>query len=608
MSSKAESTNTKQFTSSTIENAEFNNERHHQYTPQNRFQQKLLEHTQSLLSTDKQHPIGSLSLTKIIDVSNCMNQWINSGEHRYLGAEQAELLVKRLIMERGGGKSLGSWNENELEENDAVVWEMFNFESVCDLCDFCLFIIINFCTLIYLCLFSRKILNSFFAIANFPSYFHYATFIATAPIYQLINYFNSIYNGKEFIDRVLSIVSTFEQEYVYSSNATIYDYDSNQDIDSLEVPYKSIIASLCKCHTVHAAGAAEQILHRFESRLLVQSQSAEHDVGTSVPYYHSNPPTVETYNNVISCWMHSGSSFYPQSCEPQYYHHPNPISNILSQMLNLSIDAPQNMSRIRPNSLTFNMAITSLSKWQMRSNDFHSNNQCFDHLMTMIKFYKEGHHDCAPDIATFSTVLNALETDRRKGYDILAKDVLEEMLHLSGVVDSAVRGRQKAQPATQQSHNNSKAEESYQSSSWEELDVIPRNKHFNIVLALMADTNRVSDATLDYAKQLVQLMEEISEKVDQEPEHLPQRYQLGIDEFQTAQDSAHTSSKPDTITYNTLIKIAARAGKPNVAEEILEDMLEKSSNEVFGVKPDRITFNTVSIVVLIESVHCLRKP
>ena len=53
-----------------------------------------------------------------------------------------------------------------------------------------------------------------------------------------------------------------------------------------------------------------------------------------------------------------------------------------------------------------------------------------------------------------------------------------------------------------------------------------------------------------------------------------------------------TRSAPDTLTYNTLISVAAQAGMPEKAEEILEYMIEKSTDKEH-YKPDNISFNTV---------------
>ncbi len=71
-------------------------------------QKILLEQTRSVLADANGHPAGTLSYAHIIQISNCIHQWISSGEHRYLGAEQAERLMKRLIVERGGGRSLAA--------------------------------------------------------------------------------------------------------------------------------------------------------------------------------------------------------------------------------------------------------------------------------------------------------------------------------------------------------------------------------------------------------------------------------------------------------------------------------------------------------------------
>lgn len=104
----------------------------HRHTPQNDHQRKLVDYTNALLSTDdKEYPIGAYPITDLIQMSNCIDSWIASGEHRYLGAQQAELLVKRLIIERGGGKSLMGENDEEfVGGNIDVTWDMYHLESV----------------------------------------------------------------------------------------------------------------------------------------------------------------------------------------------------------------------------------------------------------------------------------------------------------------------------------------------------------------------------------------------------------------------------------------------------------------------------------------------
>jgi hypothetical protein len=105
------------------------------YTPRNEHQRTLLDYTNSLLSVlDDTFPVGSYPITHIIQISNCIDSWLASGEHRYLGAQQAELLVKRLIMERGGGRSLMDKDVGEtkfIKGNQAVTWDMYHLESVC---------------------------------------------------------------------------------------------------------------------------------------------------------------------------------------------------------------------------------------------------------------------------------------------------------------------------------------------------------------------------------------------------------------------------------------------------------------------------------------------
>mmetsp|Transcript_5755 Transcript_5755/g.11520 ORF Transcript_5755/g.11520 Transcript_5755/m.11520 type:complete len:1102 (+) Transcript_5755:87-3392(+) len=486
--------------------------------PISKNQAKLLERTETLLSDD--FPAGTLTVSQLIDVSNCIFLWINTGEHRYLGAKQAELLIKRLILERGGGKSLGEIDN----ENTMVEWDMLKFE-------------------------------------------------------KFVIYINSLYHGQDFTEKILSIVSFFEKEYISSTKTTTSLLDCR---NLLEVPYKSIISTLCKRRTGHAAATAEQVLHRFETRLSSSSRNKYDNVNIA-PYLHSNPPTVPTYNNVISCWFYSNSDNYPRHYEPNYFHDTNPASNILYQMLHLYNLDPENMERIRPDYGSFNMAIASLSELQKNGNGFRSHQAigktCFDHLSTMIQFYKDGYEDCAPDYKIFLKVLNALELDRRRGNWSLARKVLEEMLHLSGTVDSNVYWTETMHQDASEKRDN----------KWKNVNVFPRTKDFNIILAMIANADVVDQEKLDYATNLVDLME-----------HLVKKERSGYDNEsfsnRIVQFEGHGNSyncKPDIFTYNTLISIAANAGRPEVAEETLKKMAKKSAAGDFSVKPDKTTFNTV---------------
>ena len=525
-------------------------------------QQSLLDYTQSILPpiTSDEYPIGTLSYTQLISISNCINQWISTGEHRYLGAQQALILLKRLIMERGGGYSLLlSEEEDEAKDN--------NKGTVTGL--------------------RRRNENVSYGMYH---------------IHSIIHYLNALYSGNEFQSKIMDIVTTLEEEYE--------QHQQQQDDFMDEVPYKDIISTLCTHRTSHAALAAELLLSRFETKLLSTQNTG---------YEHSNPPTVETYNNVLTCWYKSGHHSYPQQqvvdstsvgvgnagmnrggqlFQLEYMHHPNPCSNLLTQMLVLheiknSTDGSKQHDedgimippRTQPDFISFNTTISSLSKEQIdhswRGNDYHRTigKQCYLHLMKMLEFYHAGDRGCAPDLITFSTVVNTLGRGSDKEDEVRAREILDAMISLSGCCA-----------------DNNVTAESY------EFDVVPRNKHLNVVLALMASKQRVDVETLNRAKYYVNLMEQLDTRTWQ---NLPQRYNEQYDveggnapimaeDFGKSVYISESSCAPDVVTYNTLIKVAARAGKPDVAEDILNTMIDKSSNGESEVKPDSTSFNTVS--------------
>lgn len=353
---------------------------------------------------------------------------------------------------------------------------------------------------------------------------------------------NDLYFGREFSNRISSIMSTFEEEYG----------------DSIEVQYKSIISILCKCDTGHASVAAETILHKYESRAL----GGLHD---------SNPATTETYNNLITSWVNSNQSYYPHGYVPAYQHSAHPPANVLSEMLSLYNQNPVDFSRIRPDRISFNMTITSLSKHQSRellssSSEYSKRvkSLAFYFLSEMLETYEEGEDDCAPDMSTFSTVLNMFQRGLPDQEDIhRANYVLNKMLELS-------------------------------SSGSYRHDVKPAVKHFNIVLSIMSDQERVSRSTLKKALEYVATMDKIAEFEKPENTFEEDHFDEFSGENVTKGLSSTTSSKPDTVTFNSIIKIASKANMPETAENILSDMIKRAKSGDAMVKPDIISFNTVS--------------
>eukprot|EP00985_Skeletonema_marinoi_P019683 scaffold11392_cov125-Skeletonema_marinoi.AAC.3 len=407
-----------------------------------------------------------------------------------------------------------------------------------------------------------------------------------------IRYFDNVYSGGTFVDRMMSITTAFEEAYD-------------------ETPYKSIISLLCNCFSAHASTAAELILDRFETRLQDENN----------PLYHSNLPTVETYNAILTSWAKSGRRRHVKSSSSlSYSHHPNAPSNLVSQMLQLYNENPSEMERIRPDFLSFNTAIASLTRDQhFRSNNADDNTYrrtigkvCFDHLQTMMLFYRQDNHAIAPDLITFSTVMMTLGRGKDRDDASRAMQLLDEMLHLCGVDVKKVGGVGNDgsltisvvlntalfdQPTTfTELYEEGDFDEINQGSSKQYIyNVIPRNKHFNVALAIMAQSRKVNSNTLEEARRYVDIMEQLgqyeSQKMLDNPPVNEELSDKGL-EMDISIISA-SSSKPDTITFNTLLKIAAKAGQPVVADEIFQEMMTKYSEGNLQVKPDRVSFNTL---------------
>lgn len=348
-------------------------------------------------------------------------------------------------------------------------------------------------------------------------------------------------------------MSTFEEEYG----------------DEIEVPFKSIIAILCKCDTGHAAVTAEQILHHYESKAVSGLN-------------HFDLPTTETYNNLITSWVNSDQSFYPHAYTPGFQHSTHPPANILAEMISMYRQSPQALYRIRPDRISFNMTLSSLSRHKKRELSIASadylkevNQLAFYFLKSMIELYREGHHDCAPDKVCFSTVLNMLKAgpaDKDDGYR--ASELLDEMIELSSL-------------------------DGY------EHHVTPSALHFNTALGLMAEQRQVNITTLNKAKLYLAKMEEIAE-CDDPNDHVDQYLDEFDDELEPMRQgnvlSSKTSTKPDTITYNSLIKIASNAGMPEEAEDILRGMIDRTNDDDNSAKPNVHSFNTVSCCMHVDII------
>ena len=610
-------------------------------TPQ---RSNLLQFTSSILPPLSDYPPGTLSYTQLITISNCIDQWLSRanrahnsvgdsssffGEHD-VAVDSILKLVKRLIIERGGGQSLINTDDNNQDDDDDEIVVTTNILSK-----------------------SRS--NEEVTYEMFK-------------LHSIIQYLNVIYannNVKEFARVILDIVTLFEKEE--------YTNDNNDDGGEYYsvVPYKSIISSLCAQHTTHAAVTAQLVLHRFETRQLQQQQQHEQP--------QIEVPTTESYNNIMSCWRKSSAVVTPRHIDnnitnipptnPQqqnhqqhqdgivkltsllpYQHHTNPVSNILYQMIELYNSSPESMRRMKPNYISFNTAITSTSRDEFNNNSYgngndHNNEQrrrrsmsttCFEHLQNMLQYYNHGSDEkCAPDLYTFSTVLyklgrssrggggnnqsrqtsnNKVNNRSREDGDTAEMDdadkacwILDKMLELSNVLDDSA----------EEYNNEGNVDKTTRSYDYE-FDIIPRNRHFNVVLTLLGNKYNISDETLQRAQRYVNIMEELEMQEDGNGypfDNPPPTYddvallEGGDGRGYTQEQGFHgndertqfsmTRSAPDTLTYNTLINIAARCGKPEVAEKILNNMIQKSSSNAeegggkMHVKPDNISFNTV---------------
>jgi len=194
----------------------------------------------------------------------------------------------------------------------------------------------------------------------------------------------------------------------------------------------------------------------------------------------------------------------------------------------------------------------------------------------------------------------------RDGRDVdeRACHILDEMLTLSEVFGSGTLEEEVVEDKEVQEEEEDQTTRRY----GYEFDVVPRNRHFNVVLSLLAKSKGTNKETFNKAQQYVNIMEELEMQEEEDGRHLiaqssthfdhpPSIINDNEDDHQQQDDDKRTifsmtRSAPDTLTYNTLISVAAQAGMPEKAEEILEYMIEKSA-EMEHYKPDNISFNTV---------------
>jgi len=576
------------------------------YTTQ---QLNLLQYTTQILPTNLvRYPPGTLEYIQLLQLSNCITQWIDNSvqyvdrglvdgssnggsssevedttiseeqqQQCYLGAEQAVKLVKRLIIERGGGRSLlsSTTSEDTNVNNDDLISS-----------------------------------SSIHKVRPNPE-----TTFEMYNLYTLIGQLSILYKGQEFVSIIMNIITTFEDEYILDNDNDYRDVDIERHDNNMmkdDLIYQSIIDILCKCDTYHGVITAELVLHRFETRLQEQRKIEEEQEQQSTVYHamHSNPPTTESYNKIMSAYRKLDIDSYivqpPPTADnpiqaslvyipPPYKHHRNPCSNMLHQLSTLYNSNPTTYNRLKPNHISFNQTISSTSRRYGKT--------CYKHLMEMLDLYHSGEYEeCAPDLVTFSTVLNALARDGRD-VDERACHILDEMLTLSEVFGSGTLEEEGVEDKEVQEEEEDQTTRRY----GYEFDVVPRNRHFNVVLSLLAKSKGTNKETFNKAQQYVNIMEELEMQEEEDGRHLiaqssthfdhpPSIINDNEDDHQQQDDKrtifSMTRSAPDTLTYNTLISVAAQAGMPEKAEEILEYMIEKSTDKEH-YKPDNISFNTV---------------
>ena len=529
----------------------------------------LLEYTQSLLSSPSSSTpdYGNLSYTKIMEISHCIQQWISTGEHRHLGADQALLLLQRLIFERM--VVIGRKRRKTVQvDNGIITWEMFHIPLI-------------------------------------------------------VSYLNELYTGQDLVDKMMSIVAMFEEgeellfhEEEKDGRVLVAEEGSGWEES---VPYKSIIAILCDARTVDATAAAELILHRFESRWF-----------SDINYKHANPPTTETYNRIISSWynLSRGGDGPPGAAEHglgcivvrrpiaswPYNYHPNPCSNLLSHMVQLYNSDRSAMTRMKPDELSFHYAISSVYRDQqveyprgIKNVDRSSTagKQCYDHLMTMLDFYDA-------DLVAFATVLHALSRGNGEDDEERAKEVLDVMLCMSGIGATPPPSREvKYDVLPRTMHFNVVLGKMARRRRGQgrgrvvggDVALAVARRYVGIMEMLQQNEERDMTTTTKHEQTnssqylFAEHGNEGYDNVEGNNEDGTSSYEEGWDTYDEITRISMTTSAPNIVTYNCLLSIAARLERPEAVEEILDRMIERYSSGKSQVKPDRVSFNTVRVPV-----------
>jgi len=342
---------------------------------------------------------------------------------------------------------------------------------------------------------------------------------------------------------------------------TVLDHDS--------VPFKTFIRALSKITHPSAALAAEEILH-----IMVQSMSDNRHVLSS-----SINPDLGSFNMVLASWsnvsVEYGDTFGDGDGDGNGAAEEGKLGirpgeravEVLNKMMHMYHMGNYNM---QPNLISFSLTIRAL----LKASTVNGNNpglagvsrgggqeiavyQACEVLQDMIKMYlscKDGDShgigdvSMKPDKAIFDTVINALgKLDNIDGDQVPAEKALALLRQMK------------------------------------KLSMLPDTFTYNMVIgAFLRHSGRISNRSshnkthhLDYKTQqlsnnaIIDIIKELITSMDEEKEGMER----------DVIDGYVLSSKPDYVTYNSLIKAYANAGNASNAESTLRWMLQKCGED-----------------------------
>lgn len=302
------------------------------------------------------------------------------------------------------------------------------------------------------------------------------------------------------------------------------------------------------------------------------------------PSWKDMRPNQVTYSTAIDTWAKSGNV--------------EKVQELMQEMHQASQENEDDS--MKPATMAFTGYLKALSK-QGRMEEAEAT------LLQMEALYEAGELDEAPNVMSYSTVLDGYARSTDPGASMQAESLLQRMLEKHRDGKSAVTPNAVSFNSVILAHVNSgniHAAESLVQRMHEEYvrsgnkDVRPTLETYSTILSGLAksrqrDAGERAENILDNVKELSR-----SGELDQALDVILYNAVLDCWAKSRRPESPDRSKnilsmmirdgfKPDIISFNTVVHCMAKSGRLQEAESLLKDM------EEFGVRPNAVTFNTL---------------